>query len=256
MIQWYWWYNDKSTNLPQVEWGQGRREAQYISLHARIPALQQYSNILELINFCSFSFFSFIPIEIYVTCQSCLYDHNGSFCTAWIWGCMYTVIQMDFDGISWIHMDPTRPLGFWIEPATLMPTARPPCQYLTSGGRQHLEKPHQGFCKSTGLVFMKFFPPDNGHLSVHPGICTCSHPWMKLHENHIFLYYRTQSPRCPWGPIYGSWCQSLHPTPFAYLTDVVLADEDSNSTPADYVNRAIPGNVAMQVVPPGSQNWN
>ena len=31
---------DKSTNLPQVEWEQGRREAQYISLHARIPALQ------------------------------------------------------------------------------------------------------------------------------------------------------------------------------------------------------------------------
>ena len=49
---------------------------------------------------------------------------------------------------------------------------------------------------------------------------------------------------------------SLQPRPFADLTDVTLADEDSNSTPADYVNRAILGNVAMQVVPPGGQNWN
>ena len=40
----------------------------------------------------------------------------------------------------------------------------------------------------------------------------------------------------------------------ADLTDVTLADEDRNSTPADYVNRAILGNVAMQVVPPGGQN--
>ena len=36
-------------------------------------------------------------------------------------------------------------------------------------------------------------------------------------------------PRCPWGPIYGSWCQSVHPRLFADLTDVTLADEDSNS---------------------------
>ena len=40
----------------------------------------------------------------------------------------------------------------------------------------------------------------------------------------------------------------------ADLTDVTLADEDSNSTPADDVNRAILGNVAMQVAPPGGQN--
>ena len=32
---------------------------------------------------------------------------------------------------------------------------------------------------------------------------------------------------------------SLHPTPFADLTDVTLADEDSNSIPTDDVNRAI-----------------
>ena len=40
----------------------------------------------------------------------------------------------------------------------------------------------------------------------------------------------------------------------ADLTDVTLADEDSNSTPADDVNRAILGNVAMQVVPSGAQH--
>ena len=46
----------------------------------------------------------------------------------------------------------------------------------------------------------------------------------------------------------------LTPRPFADLTDVTLADEDSNSTPADDVNRAILGNVAMQVASPGGQN--
>ena len=49
---------------------------------------------------------------------------------------------------------------------------------------------------------------------------------------------------------------SIHPRGFADLTDVTLADEDSNSTPADYVNRAILGNVAMQVAPSGGQNLN
>ena len=67
-------------------------------------------------------------------------------------------------------------------------------------------------------------------------------------------------PRCPWGPIYGSWCQSvsqwLHPRLCWDLTDVTLADEDSNSIPTDDVNRAFLGNVAMQVAPPGGQNWN
>ena len=41
---------------------------------------------------------------------------------------------------------------------------------------------------------------------------------------------------------------------FADLTDVTLADEDSNSIPTDDVNRAILGNVAMQEAPPGGQN--
>ena len=40
----------------------------------------------------------------------------------------------------------------------------------------------------------------------------------------------------------------------ADLTDVTLADEDTNSIPTDDVNRAILGKVAMQVAPPGGQN--
>ena len=44
---------------------------------------------------------------------------------------------------------------------------------------------------------------------------------------------------------------SVRPTPFADLTDVTLADENNNSIRTDDVNRAIIGNVAMQVTPPG-----
>ena len=66
-------------------------------------------------------------------------------------------------------------------------------------------------------------------------------------EKHIFI-----GPRCPWGPIYGSGPMSVQD----YIADltVTLADEDSNSIPTDDVNRAILGNVAMQVAPPGGQN--
>ena len=46
---------------------------------------------------------------------------------------------------------------------------------------------------------------------------------------------------------------SLTPRLCSDLTDVTLADEDSNSTLADDVNRAIRGNVAMKVAPPGGQ---
>ena len=49
---------------------------------------------------------------------------------------------------------------------------------------------------------------------------------------------------------------SLHMTLFADLTDLTLADENSNSIQTDDVNRAILGNVAMQVAPPGGQTCN
>ena len=48
-------------------------------------------------------------------------------------------------------------------------------------------------------------------------------------------------------------CPSASPRLFADLTDVTLADEDSNSIPTDDVNRAILGNVPTQVKPPGAQ---
>ena len=54
-------------------------------------------------------------------------------------------------------------------------------------------------------------------------------------------------PRCLWGPIYGFECLSQTETPFADLTDVTLADEDTNPILTDNANRAIQGNVAMQL---------
>ena len=40
------------------------------------------------------------------------------------------------------------------------------------------------------------------------------------------------------------------------LTDVTLADEDSNPIPTDDVDRAFLGNVAMQVAQSDGQHWN
>ena len=53
-------------------------------------------------------------------------------------------------------------------------------------------------------------------------------------------------PRSTWGPIVGSGCQSLSDV-CVDLTDVTLADEDTNSILTDNANRAIQGNVAMHV---------
>ena len=46
-------------------------------------------------------------------------------------------------------------------------------------------------------------------------------------------------PRCLWGLIYGLASLKLTETPFWNLTDVTLADEDTNSIQADNANRAI-----------------
>ena len=58
------------------------------------------------------------------------------------------------------------------------------------------------------------------------------------------------------GPIYGSKYLKLSKRPFWNLTDVTLADEDTNSIQTADVNRAIIGNVAMQVAPSGVQTCN
>ena len=49
------------------------------------------------------------------------------------------------------------------------------------------------------------------------------------------------------GPGVSNW---VSPTPFADLTDVTLAEEDTNSIPTDYANRKILDNMAMQMAPP------
>ena len=49
-------------------------------------------------------------------------------------------------------------------------------------------------------------------------------------------------------------CPSVTTRGFAELTDVTLADEDSNSIPTDDVNRTILSNLAMQVAPSGGQH--
>ena len=42
----------------------------------------------------------------------------------------------------------------------------------------------------------------------------------------------------------------------ADLTDVTLADEDTDSILTDIANRAFQGNIAMEVTLPGGQLWN
>ena len=49
---------------------------------------------------------------------------------------------------------------------------------------------------------------------------------------------------------------SVSPTPCWNLTDVTLANEDTNLILTDNANRAFRGNVAMQVTQPGGQLLN
>ncbi len=67
----------------------------------------------------------------------------------------------------------------------------------------------------------------------------------------IISIYRTQvswSDLCVW--------LSETTRPSLNLTDVTLADEDTNSILTDKVNRTIQGSVAMQVAPSGDKIWN
>ena len=49
---------------------------------------------------------------------------------------------------------------------------------------------------------------------------------------------------------------SLTKRRLADLTDVTLADEDTNSILTENANRASQGNVTMQITQPGGQLWN
>ena len=67
--------------------------------------------------------------------------------------------------------------------------------------------------------------------------------------NVIFI-----GPRCPWSDL---WIQvSITKRPFADLTDVTLADEDTNPILTDNANRTFQGNMATRVTQPGGQIWN
>ena len=76
----------------------------------------------------------------------------------------------------------------------------------------------------------------------HPGLFKC--------EKVIFI-----GPRSP-GPIYVSGCLKLSRTPSVNLTDVTLADKETNLILTDKVNRVIQDNVTMQVTQPDGQPWN
>ena len=55
------------------------------------------------------------------------------------------------------------------------------------------------------------------------------------------------------GPVVSHW---VSPRPFEDLTDMTLADEDTNSILTDIAIRTFQGNVAMQVTQPGGQVSN
>ena len=74
-----------------------------------------------------------------------------------------------------------------------------------------------------------------------------------LTANRIWQIFLSD-PGVP-GPIFGSSCLSLR-IPCADLTDVTLADEDTNSIRTDNANRTIQGNEAMQVTQPGRKICN
>ena len=73
-------------------------------------------------------------------------------------------------------------------------------------------------------------------------------------ETLILNFYRTQVSLGSDLWVLISLTHSLTTRLCADLTDVTLADEESNPIPTNDVNRAILGNVAMQVAPPGGQN--
>ena len=74
-------------------------------------------------------------------------------------------------------------------------------------------------------------------------------------ETYFQSHHGSSRPRnTVFGPIFiGPGCLSLTHTPFWNLTDVTLADEDTNSILTDNANRAIQGNVAMQIIQSGCQ---
>ena len=71
-------------------------------------------------------------------------------------------------------------------------------------------------------------------------------------DNKTFGFYRTQ---VSWSDLC-VWSLKLSERRCVNLTDVTLTDEDINSILTDNTDRAIPGNVAMQVTQPCGQVCN
>ena len=69
--------------------------------------------------------------------------------------------------------------------------------------------------------------------------------------SHMMLFYRTQVYLGSdlWVPV--SVSQSVSDVLLTKLMCLSLVDEDTKSILADDTNRAIPGNLEMQVAPPG-----
>ena len=67
-------------------------------------------------------------------------------------------------------------------------------------------------------------------------------------QTNLLLPFILEDPVCVW--------LSLTHTPSINLTDVTLADKETNLILTDKVNRVIQGNVAMQVTQPGGQPLN
>ena len=83
----------------------------------------------------------------------------------------------------------------------------------------------------------------------HPTILEAA---LKKKNSCVLHFYRTQVSL---GSDLWVWAY-VSPRLCADLTDVTLADKDTNSIQTDNVNVAIQGKVAMQVVPSGGQICN
>ena len=75
----------------------------------------------------------------------------------------------------------------------------------------------------------------------------------KLTLHTAFHFYRTQVSLVRSMGLVVSHSLTHSLTDLANLTDVTLADEDTNSILTDNAKRAIQGNVAMQVTQPGGK---
>ena len=93
-------------------------------------------------------------------------------------------------------------------------------------------------------------------LLVHHTILMSRSEWYKKSSVTTFCQFLSNpgvSGVRSMGSLLSNW---LTERPCADLTDVTLADEDTNPILTDNANRTFHGNEAMQVTQPGCQIWN